>query len=225
MSVRSLSRRALLASTLIPGACALGAAIIGAPGRLRAQTASSVGQVEALRGSATAARGGTTLSLRLGASIAMGDRITTGEDTRLRIRLSDGTVFTLGDGTDLVIDEFVFNPRDAAADVAFQLTKGVFRMLTGASAGLANASGGAFRVRTPVATIGVRGTDFWGQQSADRLDLALLEGGPLEATTPLGSVLMTEAPFVTVIDGQTAPTPPRRLSAQELARAASTVAF
>ncbi len=49
----------------------------------------------------------------------------------MQILLLDETVFTLGSGARLTIDEFVFDPSTQSGSVTTQITKGAFRFLSG----------------------------------------------------------------------------------------------
>ena len=183
------------------------------------------GYVERIRGVAEVDQlGGRGIRLlETGSKVFSGDRIITGIDTRVLIRLRDDTTFTLGDLTSITIDDFIYNPDRDAGNAAFNLAKGVFRMVTGAVGKL---PGAPLTVRTPVATIGIRGTDFWGHQSASRLELALLDGAGVYAENAAGRVEITEPGFVTVIAGpDQVPTEPVRLPPEVLQQAAETVSF
>ena len=57
--------------------------------------------------------------------------------------------------------------------MALGLLESVFCLVTGR---LTGAPERPLVVATPPATIGVRGSDFWGQQSAELLQVALLGG-------------------------------------------------
>lgn len=183
-----------------------------------------VGSVARIRGVVEADDiNGEVRVLRLGHPIFRGDRLITGPGTRLQIALKDGTTFTLGETSRISIDDYVFDEAENTGGALFRLTKGVFRMATGAIAELA---GEPLRVRTPVATIGIRGTEFWGLQSAEQLQLVLLSGAAVYAENAAGRTEVTEPGFVTVVTGpDVAPTPSVRLPPDLLAEAAETVSF
>lgn len=86
------------------------------------------------------------------------DRLRTGADagTKLHVRLLDQTVLTLGPSSEIVLDDFAVNPKAGTAEVSLKLSRGLLRFVGGQHAG----TGTRYRVRTPVATIGVRGTAF-----------------------------------------------------------------
>jgi hypothetical protein len=98
-----------------------------------------------------------------GQEIYLGDRIVTGPAGGLQILLLDGTSFSIGPDTSIVIDEFVYNPETGTGRLAASIARGTLRVISGR---LARQEQEAIRVRTPMATIGVRGT------------MAVFAGGP-----------------------------------------------
>ena len=85
----------------------------------------------------------------------LGDRIVTGPGGGLQILLLDGTTFSIGPNTSLVIDEFVFNPATGTGRLTASVARGTLRVISGR---LARQEQEAIRIRLPVATVGVRGT-------------------------------------------------------------------
>ena len=90
-----------------------------------------------------------------GAEIFLGDRIVTGPGGGLQILLLDGTTFSVGPNSSMVIDEFVYNPATGTGKLTASLTRGTLRVISGR---LARQEQEAIRVRLPMATVGVRGT-------------------------------------------------------------------
>jgi hypothetical protein len=98
-----------------------------------------------------------------GDEIFLGDRIVTGPAGGLQIMLLDGTTFSVGPNSAMVIDEFVFNPADGTGKLTASITRGTLRLISGR---LARQEQEAIRIRLPVATVGVRGT------------MSIFSGGP-----------------------------------------------
>lgn len=190
---------------------------------LQAHAAEVAGTVERLRGDVMAETDGVRHVLGQGAAVHVGDRLTTGEDSRLEIRFIDGTRVTLGDRSDLVIDRFLYNPPDDAGDVVLNLASGVFRA---ASGGIAKLRGKPLRIETPTGTLGIRGTEFWGEQHADSLLVALLGGGGVFVETASGRTEIDEIGYATKVEapGQ-APSPAFALTAEQIEAALATVAW
>jgi hypothetical protein len=186
-----------------------------------AQTLEVVGAVTRSRGVATAERGSEVRSLATGAAVHLGDALVTGNASRLEVRLRDDTILTLGDGTRLLIEEFLLADGGGGGREVFAIVAGVFRAISGSIA-----KSGDMTVRTPLANIGIRGTDFWGEQRADRLALAMIEGVAVVVENAAGSVTLTAPRTITIVTSpDVAPSVPVALSDAELAAALATVAF
>lgn len=188
-----------------------------------ARAADPAGHVTRIRGEASVVSASDRRDLVQGAAIFAGDTVTTGKDARLELTMMDGARITLGDDSELRIDDYVYSPRGKTGRAALMLAHGVFRAVTGA---LATLAGGPFRVATPVASIGIRGTDFWGEQRADRLLIALLGGKAITVENAGGRVELTRRNIATRVEGPgQAPTRPFALSAAQLRAALATVAW
>jgi len=121
----------------------------------RAETA---GQVLAAVGDALALRTGQIVHLYPGASVESGDQIHTGAAGYLQIRFTDWGIVSLRPRTDFVVDEYVYEARQGGREKAFfSLLKGGIRSLTGA---IGHRDRANYRLRTPITTIGIRGTHF-----------------------------------------------------------------
>ncbi len=101
--------------------------------------------------------GGVKVPISSGTPVYLGQRIVTGEDGHLQILLKDETAFTIGDNSDMVLDEFVYDPSTKLGKVAASIVKGTFRFVTGK---IAHNDPDQIRVKMAVGTIGIRGTDF-----------------------------------------------------------------
>ena len=76
---------------------------------------------------------------------------------KLEITFDDGSTVKLSANSKLVIDEFVFDPNPKKSKMAFKVAAGTARFATG-KLGLVDKN--KIKIRTPTATIGIRGTDF-----------------------------------------------------------------
>ena len=106
-------------------------------------------------------------------SVRLGDAISSGPASALQVLLRDRSVFTVGANARMTIDRFVYDPARATGDVAASVAKGAFRFMSGRSL---SRTGGSAAVRTPVASIGVRGTIVEGIVGGDAL--ATVAGEP-----------------------------------------------
>lgn len=93
-----------------------------------------------------------------GARVTTGSTITTGVTGQTVLRFDDGQAVVLNPNTEFKINNYRFNKADPKQDsVVFELLKGAMRSVSGLI-GTRNAQ--AYALRTPTATIGIRGTDF-----------------------------------------------------------------
>jgi len=98
-------------------------------------------------------------ALKRRSSFYVGEVIKVAENGKAQIRFADGTLLSLRPDTEIRIDAFHYRQGgDSAQDQNFfTLLKGGFRTITGA---IGKQHPDAYRVSTPVATIGVRGTNY-----------------------------------------------------------------
>ena len=93
------------------------------------------------------------------AVVHMKDELRTGANARLQVTFRDNTLLTLGEHASVVIDRYVYDPDRSVGETALQATKGAFRFATSR---IKEMKDHKIAVSTPVADIGVRGTEFWG---------------------------------------------------------------
>jgi len=120
--------------------------------------ASSIGSVSENRGSACSIeRGKSKLAGEKGASIESNDAYVTGAcNSQLTFR--DDTKIKVTENSRLVIDDFVYDPRQSdAGRLAVKVGMGTVRYASGQ---IAKTNSQQVAVKTPTATIAVRGTDF-----------------------------------------------------------------
>jgi len=116
-------------------------------------------------------RDGKRVPLVPGMELRAGDRILTGKDSRILVRLSEGSVVKLGENGTLHLAEL--RPSKELFRAALQVLEGAFRFTTDLAA---KARKREVTVRVEQVTIGIRGTDFWGRSRAERQIVCLLEG-------------------------------------------------
>lgn len=117
---------------------------------------------------------GTSERLRRGAEIRVQDRITTESNGHAHIRFLDEALVSVRPNSVLEIVRYEYNaarPEDSA--VRFELREGVTRAISGAAARSARQR---FRLNTPIAAIGVRGTDFVVSADMDTTRARVYEG-------------------------------------------------
>ncbi len=142
-----------------------------------AQTGARAGVAAAVRGPVVFDRGSEVgRSLSSGDPIYLGDVIRTGDKGGLQVMLLDETVFTLGPQSQMIVDEFVYNPEKKGGRLDVTLAKGVFRFVTGK---IARDEPENVELKLPVGSIGIRGTIGAAKIEGDESLVALFGPGPL----------------------------------------------
>ncbi|HET7715086.1 MAG TPA: FecR domain-containing protein [Bauldia sp.] len=131
-------------------AITIGATLLLAPPGARSET---VGAAAAVRPTSTGTPpGGSSRTLEIGTGIVSKERIQTSGSGSLQVMFNDKTTLTIGPNSNLVIDEFVYNPGAGGGRFAASLTKGALRFVGGQISHTAGAT-----INTPVASLGIRG--------------------------------------------------------------------
>lgn len=112
--------------------------------------------------------------LAKGDNVFQNEAIETGIKAQAEFILKDDTKLAVGPNSKLRLDKFIYNPDKKTGEIVLNAAAGSFRFITG----LADKT--AYRIKTPVATIGVRGTVFDGFVN-DKGEMAvLLHDGEVE---------------------------------------------
>lgn len=116
--------------------------------------AAPVGEVLAVRGSATVVLNGQPTPLAAGSKIESGSEIQTAAQGRLKIRFIDGSVVILSDGSRLRVADFSVDDSNRRKSARFELDIGLI------SQRVAPAENGSWNVKTPTVVTAVRGTEY-----------------------------------------------------------------
>ncbi len=119
--------------------------------------ASDVGQIKVSTGTVHIERGGQKLPGQVGTRLQQSDVVVTGADGSAGITFMDDSLLSLGPNSMLAIDRFEFDSTTHRGAFDSSLKKGTLAAVSGK---ISKESPGAMRVRTPVAVLGVRGTEF-----------------------------------------------------------------
>lgn len=185
-----------------------------------------IGAAGGVAGSVSAAApGAAARAVASGAQIFHKDAVSTDAKGRLQVMLLDETIFTIGPDSRIVLDEFVYDPFTSVGKVTAEVTKGVFRFVSGKTA---RRSPEGLKVKLPVGTLGIRGTIAGGKVSGDSALIALLgpgqdnnadeRPGAVSVENAGTTVVLDQAGFGTRIAGPNdPPTPPFPLTPELLA--------
>lgn len=154
-----------------------------------------------------------------GTGIEMNDIISTAK-TRLGLTFQDDTKVAITEQSKLMIDDFVYDPNSKAGKLAMRVALGTVRYASGQ---VAHNNRENVKLRTPTATIAVRGTDF--TMTVDEIGRSMIIllpqcpdpkkpeecfTGEIEVSTDAGSVILNQAYQATVAaSANAAPTKPK----------------
>lgn len=116
-----------------------------------------IGSITELTGSGTVKRGKESITAAKGTVIQTNDKVET-KNGKIKITFKDNTTVSVSEHSSLVIDDFVFDPKNAAGGkLGLKATGGAVRYVSGA---IASNNPNSVKINTPTAAIAVRGTDF-----------------------------------------------------------------
>lgn len=148
----------------------------------------SIGGVTRTRASVEGELGGQTRHLQRDLPVFQNEEVKTGRDARAVLRFRDGSVLSIGADAEVVLDEYVYGN----AGGVITLLKGALRFTSG------KMGRPGLRIKMPVATIGIRGTDFWAGEINGGYGVLLMHG-VVEVSNAAGTVTLSEPSQGTLI--------------------------
>ena len=173
--------------------------------------AANIGNITELKGTGRVVRD-LTFQAALDLDINSYDNVQT-SNGRLGITFLDDSQVRLTEHSELIIDEFIYDPDPSKSKMALQFASGTARFITGK---LATIDKENITINTPSATIGIRGTDF--TVTVDELGRSLvillpdddgLPSGEIVVATAMGQVVLNKPYQATTVSMyETEPTKP-----------------
>lgn len=121
-----------------------------------AQAAETAGTVMAFKGDVSAMdASGLNRALKKDDSVSVGDTVRTGAGSYVVIEFIDGARATIRPDSELSVDQYAYGTGSDSA--VMSLVKGGLRAITGS---IAHENPESYKLKTNVATLGVRGTEF-----------------------------------------------------------------
>ena len=175
------------------------------------QSVANIGNITELNGTGRVVRD-ETYQASLDLDINSYDNVQT-SNGRLGITFLDDSQVRLTEHSELIIDEFIYDPDPSKSKMALQFASGTARFITGK---LATIDKENITINTPSATIGIRGTDF--TVTVDELGRSLvillpdddgLPSGEIVVATAMGQVVLNKPYQATTVSMfETKPTNP-----------------
>lgn len=167
MSERRYSFRAALIGSAL-------AISLLAPRPATAQDTPEIGTAVLIKRTVTAKLGEDSRVLRTNARVRRTELLETSAEASAELKLDDETKLALGPNASLKLDDFVIASSEGVTTIGVNFVKGTFRFLTGSQ------DSKSYRIETPAATIGVRGTVFDVYVAGNGETLVLLHEGEVD---------------------------------------------
>jgi len=155
--------------------------------------AARIGVAAVVKNTVSGSTGGQTRVINVGAGVFQNEVITTGAASSAQLLFRDETSLTIGASARLTLDRFVYNPSRKTGDVVVNVVQGAFRFVSG------SAGPGSYKIKTPVASIGLRGTIVEGYVSpGGGLLLVIVEGSVIVRTANGTTITLGAGQYVTI---------------------------
>lgn len=119
------------------------------------------------------------ITLEQGSGVVSGEVVQTGSQASVHIQFLDRTDLRMGAESLIILDELIYDPATSTGEFVFEVAVGVARFVSG------DIDADKFRVKTPTAVIGIRGTDFIVDVAVDgSTRVGVIDGQVI--VTPLG---------------------------------------
>lgn len=162
----------------------------------------SIGQISDLKGTSEVVRKTDKLDGKLALPIEQLDNVQTGNG-RLEIKFVDDSTVKVTEHSKLIIDDFVYSGKPATSKMALKFASGTVRFATGQTGKMDKNN---IDLKTPTATVAVRGTDFaasvddFGKSTIILLPEEDGSVGEITVSNAAGSVILTKAFQATMVD-------------------------
>lgn len=154
----------------------------------------SIGEIVAKRGDAWADNSSQKRDLKIKSKIFKNDRIETGKRGRLQIMFLDETIASLGPESIMIVKDYTWNEQSGKFET--EAKQGLFHIMGGKMVGKTPEN---FKVKTPVASIGIRGSMFAFKISEEKLSIVFLGGKGIDIKTEIGTTAILKPGFGTEI--------------------------
>tara|TARA_B100000575_G_scaffold284294_1_gene278166 strand:+ start:46 stop:621 length:576 start_codon:yes stop_codon:yes gene_type:complete len=111
--------------------------------------------------------------LSTGSKIYFGDTIITKAKSNVQILLLDETALTLGEKSEVTIDEFIYDPQSKIGKIVSNIKIGTVKIITGE---ISKKNPDNLEVNIPTGSVGARGTEFVVVTESDEKSTVVLLG-------------------------------------------------
>lgn len=154
-----------------------------------------IGVASVVKNEVSGTTGGRTVVINVGTGVFQNEVIVTGANSSTQLLFRDESTLTMGANSRLTLDRFVYDPRSKTGDVVVSVLQGTFRFVSG------SAKPGGYTIKTPVATLGLRGTIIEGYIGTDGSLVLVVVEGSVVVTTADGTTFTVNAGQFIAISG------------------------
>jgi hypothetical protein len=152
------------------------------------QAAVKVGKTELIVKKVTGELAQSQRLLALKDTVFQDELIAAATASASRIVFLDGTELSVGPNTEITLDRFVFDPDEGSVTIELNVVEGVFRFISGR---FANAFKSDYKVKTPTATLGMRGTVVTAVVASDGTTATMLGSPSIVTVEGLSGEIVT----------------------------------
>lgn len=116
-----------------------------------------IGFVKTVHANASVVTSGQPVAAQPGMALHLGQVLRTGKPGSMGVILKDNTSLSLGPDTEIVLDEYLYEPGEGKLKLTLNFIKGSLLYVSGV---IAKLKPEAISIKTPTGMIGVRGTQF-----------------------------------------------------------------
>jgi hypothetical protein len=132
--------------------------------------AAQIGVASSVTNDVQGFEGGKPRALAAGSGVFANERVRTGNASAAQLLFIDKTTVAIGPQAGIALDKFIYDPNKGAGQVVLDTVRGSFRFITGAQ------NPNRYSIKTPVGTLGIRGTIVNLQIQGDKTIVGLSEG-------------------------------------------------
>ncbi|MGE0734190.1 MAG: FecR domain-containing protein [Alphaproteobacteria bacterium] len=162
--------------------------------------ATPIGTASIVTNVVTGTDGADSKRIVVGDQVFQDQRIMTGTKSSAQLLFRDESVLTLGPDASVVLSRWIYNPQKRNGEVVVTAVTGAFRFISG------SAQKDAYKINTPVATIGIRGTIVHGLLLNGLLTFVVLEGSA-EVCNLIQKCVIVQAGWYLITNGRDLPEP------------------
>jgi hypothetical protein len=145
-----------------------------------------VGEAAVVQNEVVRVGASASAQISVGDGLLRDETVRTGLASAARLVMADNTNLSLGPSATIKLDRTVFNDEHSYREIAVRLTTGAFRFVTGSSEKT------AYKITTPLASIGVRGTILDILSQKGKTTVVLQEGASTVCTLSYQCIQLTQ---------------------------------